>query len=98
MSSPPERSPDPAVEPERRAARLVRERDCSGLQVQGGLDGAGEAGQGEFVEVAEGLTDPGPVEPGEVSDVGPAVAVHRDGEDVARVAPGEFHAQQPWSW
>ena len=65
------------------------------LQVKGGLYGAGEARQGEFVELADSLTDPGPVEPGEVSHVGPAVAGHRDREDVARVVLLKFHAQHP---
>jgi hypothetical protein len=43
--------------------------------------------------VAEARTDPRPVEAGKVPDVGPAVARHGDGQDVARIAPLEFPAQ-----
>jgi hypothetical protein len=45
-------------------------RSDSALQVEGGLYGAGQARQGEFVESADALTGPGSVKPGEVSDVG----------------------------
>ena len=61
-------------------------RKLSSTQVKGGLYGAGQARQSEFVEVADVLAGPRPVEPGEVSDISPAVPGHRDGEDVARVA------------
>jgi hypothetical protein len=68
------------------------------LYVKDGLDDAGEPGQDQIIDVAETLTDPCSIEPGEVSDVGPAVARHRDGEDVARTALLKFHAQHPRSW
>ena len=74
------------------------QRHIAVLQIEGGLDGAGETSQGEFVKLADWFTDPRAIEPGEVSDVGPSVAAHGDSEDVAWIAPLKFHAQQPWSW
>lgn len=56
------------------------------LLVERGLYGSVEAAQSEFIESTDARTDPSPVQLGRVADVGPAVASHGDGQDVARVA------------
>lgn len=66
-----------------------------GLQVESGLDGVAEASQGEFVELADVVTDPRPIQPGQIPHVSPTVAGHRDSQDIVRVALLKFHAQRP---
>lgn len=69
-----------------------------GLHIEGGLDRVGDAGQGEVIDVADTLTEPGSVEPSEVANVGPSVASYRDGEDVVWISLLKFHAQRPRPW
>jgi ASC-1-like (ASCH) protein len=56
-------------EPTRSRGAAGRRRSAAagnwpGLEVQGSLDGTGKADQGELIELADGLADPRPVQPG----------------------------------
>jgi hypothetical protein len=68
-----------------------------GLQVEGSLDDAGKAHQGEFIDLVDALAEPRPVQPGQVADVGPAVTRYGDGQDVAGVALLKLDTQHPGS-